>query len=187
MLKRYLRHESARFAGRYDYDTAYLDEIIDVDPRGAFKLGLVSFFTEHRFGIPAKVYYAAKVTAAWRTDCGSCLRLVIAMAEEAGVARKDIATLLVGAEAEKDDAMSLAARYAEAMLSNDPQMQDLVEAARDCWGPSAPAGLAAATVSGVFYPLLKRGLGHGNACEPVIALLAREYGHDTVATSAHAG
>ncbi len=180
MLAMLLKRAFRKFGGRYGYDTSYLTELADNDTTGAFRLALVSPFTGHRFGLDAAPYFAARITAARQTDCGSCLRLTIAMAREAGVPMRDIrAMLLDGAETARRD-MALARHYAEAVLANDPALPTILGACEARWGTTGVAGLAAATVSGSFYPLLKRGLGHGNACEPVLAWLAGEAGEETM-------
>lgn len=170
MLKAYLKRQVAAFSRRYDYDTTYLRALADSDTKGLFKLGLATGFTQHRFGLPASAYYAAKVTATRHASCGACLRLVVNMAEEAGVPRGALVALLTG-EGRVDADMRFAADYATAVLANDPALVEMMPRARARWGERGVAGLAAATVSGMFYPILKRGLGHGNACEPVIAML----------------
>jgi hypothetical protein len=174
MIPAILKKQFAGFGDRYGYDTTYLQEVADLDAGGALKLGLVSKFTSHQFGLPASVYFAAKVTAAKWADCGSCLRLAIAMAVEAGVRRDDLAAMLVGPAEEVPADMALAARYAQATIDNAPELAGIIEDCETRWGRRGLAGLAAATVSGLFYPLFKRGLGYGNVCEPVIAELRAE-------------
>lgn len=170
MLASLIKSRFERFGSRYGYDTAYLAEIAELDAGGALKLGLMNAFTGHRFDLPADAYFAAKATATKSADCGSCLRLVIDMAIEAGVERAWLAAVLTGST-EAPPGMALASRYAAAVIVNDPELQEIIEACEARWGRKGVAGLAAATVSGLFYPLLKRGMGHGNACEPVIAEL----------------
>ncbi|MGQ2904748.1 MAG: hypothetical protein ACT6RL_07960 [Neoaquamicrobium sediminum] len=171
MLTTILKAAFDRFGRRYDYDASYLAGVAELDPAGGVKLGLVSFFTSHTFGAPRDAYYAAKITAVRHADCGSCLRLAVAMALEAGVERGNVVALLAGPADAVPEPMRFASRYAEAIIGNHPEHMELVEECRARWGEEGLAGLAAATVSGMFYPLLKRGLGHGNACEPVLAAL----------------
>lgn len=175
MLKAFLKRQLDRFGRRWDYDVGYMRDLVDLDTGGAVRLGLVSGFTDHRFGLDARSYFGAKVIATRAADCGSCLRLVIGMATAAGVPAGAIAAMLTH-EAGVPDDMALAARYARAVLENDPALPTIIEACTRKWGRQGVAGLAAAVVSGSFYPVLKRGLGHGNACEPVLAWL-RERAH----------
>lgn len=96
------------------------------------------------------------------------------MAREAGVPMRHIRAMLLDGAESAPRTMALARHYAEAVLANDPALLNIIAACEARWGKAGLAGLAAATVSGSFYPLLKRGLGHGNACEPVLAWLAGE-------------
>jgi hypothetical protein len=173
MLAALLNRRFAKFESHYGYDTAYMRELAEIDAVGALKLGFAKAFTSHRFGLPANVYFAAKVTGTKWADCGSCLRLVIDMAVEAGVPRLALAALLTGSGEVPPD-MALAARYASAVIRNDPELPEIIAQCEENWGRNGVAGLAAATVSGLFYPLFKRGMGYGNACEPIVAQLLAE-------------
>ncbi|GIL03238.1 MAG: hypothetical protein BroJett030_31370 [Alphaproteobacteria bacterium] len=175
MIGPWLKRELNKFSERYDYDTGYMAELVDLDPSGGAKLAMATAFLGHRFGLPAAPYFAAKIVAVKTADCGSCLRLAIAMAEEAGVELADCAALVTG-EGRPPDDMALAARYARAVLDNDPALADILVECEARWGRRAIGGLAAAVVSGLFYPVLKRGLGYGNSCEPVVAWLKARAG-----------
>lgn len=174
MFKRLLKRQLRKFQSRYGYDTLYMRELVDTDEFGALKLALISPFTDERFSLPPAPYFAAKITAARRADCGSCLKLVITMAKEAGVELEAIEALLDGAAVALPDDMVLAERYARAVLDNDPELLDILDACEQRWGKAGIAGLAAAVVSGQLYPTFKRGLGHGNSCMPVLAWLKAE-------------
>ena len=174
MFKRLLKRQLRKFQSRYGYDTFYMRELIDTDEFGALKLALISPFTDERFSLPAAPYFAARLTATRRADCGSCLKLVITMAREVGVELEAIEALLDGAAVALPDDMVLAERYARAVLDNDPELPDIIDACQQRWGKAGIAGLSAAVVSGQLYPTFKRGLGHGNACEPVLAWLKAE-------------
>ena len=171
MIGRTLKRSFARFGSRYGYDTSYLQELVDTDRNGALKLALASASTRHRFGLPPAPYFAAKIIATRYADCGSCLKLAIDMAAEAGVPLRDIRPLLVGPEEEALPEMRLAARYARAVSENDPAVPEIIAECIRCWGKRGLAGLAAAVAGGQFFPVLKRGLGQGRACTPVLAWL----------------
>lgn len=173
MLATLLKRQFAKFENRYGYDTTYMRELADLDPGGALKLGLANGFTSHRFGLPADAYFAAKLTGTKWADCGSCLRLVVALATEAGVTRADIVALLSASPDTPPD-MKLASRFAASVIANDLELGDLSAECEQRWGRLGVSGLAAATISGLFYPLIKRGMGYGNACEPVVAALRAE-------------
>ena len=171
MIARILKKQVAGFGDRYGYDVGYLQELVDTDRMGAIKLLLAGLFARHRFGLPEAPYFAARITAARHADCGSCLKLAIDMAVEAGVPLAAIRQLLLGSEEEARPETRLAARYASAVLANDPALPALIEECTRCWGKRGLAGLAAAVTAGQFYPLFKRGLGHGSSCTPEMTWL----------------
>ena len=171
MIARTLKRSFARFGSRYGYDTGYMQELVDKDRNGALKLALASSFTRHRFRLPPAPYFAAKIVATRYADCGSCLKLAIDMAVEAGVPLQDIRRLLVGSEQEAPLEMRLAARYARAVSEHDPALPEIIEECMRRWGKRGLAGLAAAVTGGQFFPMLKRGLGQDSACTPVLAWL----------------
>ena len=171
MIGRTLKISFARFGSRYGYDTGFMQELVDTERIGALKLALASSFTRHRFGLPAAPYFGAKIVATRHADCGACLKLAIDMAVEAGVPRPDIRRLLVDSEGEAPPEIRLAARYARAVAEHDPALPGIIEECTRRWGKRGLAGLAAAVTSGQFFPLLKRGLGQGSACTPVLAWL----------------
>ena len=172
MIARILKRQVAGFGNRYGYDASYLHELVDTDCTGAVKLLLVGPFTRHRFGLPAAPYFAAKIIATRRADCGACLKLAIDMAVEAGVPLAAIRQLLLGSGEEAPPDMRLAARYADAVLDNDPALPAAIAACTRRWGKRGLAGLAAAVTAGQLYPVFKRGLGHGTSCTPVMAWLS---------------
>ena len=171
MIARILKRSFARFGSRYGYDASYLQDLVDTDRNGALRLALASSFTRHPFGLPPAPYFAAKIVATRHADCGACLKLAIDMAVEAGVPLPDIRRLLVDSAGEAPPEMRLAARYARAVSEHDPALPRIIEECVGCWGKRGLAGLAAAVTGGQFFPLLKRGLGRGSACTPVLAWL----------------
>ncbi|MCY3827970.1 MAG: hypothetical protein OXF89_02440 [Rhodospirillaceae bacterium] len=170
MIGRILKKRYAAFGERYGYDTGYLRDLVDLDRTGAFRLGLADILARHRFGLPPAPYFAARIVAARHAACGSCLKLAIDMAIEAGMALEDIRKLLLALDEAPPD-MRLAARYAHAVLADDP---DLPGVADDCvlrWGERGRAGLAAAVAGALFFPLFKRGLGRSDVCTPSLTRL----------------
>ncbi|QDZ02129.1 hypothetical protein FQ775_18045 [Nitratireductor mangrovi] len=169
MMKALLKRMIARFERQYGYDATYMRELVDEDTAGGFKLMLATLFLSHDFGAPKALYYAAKVRSTMRADCGPCLRLAIAMAEEAGISRERL--LPVVGYGRPDPDMALAIKLADAVAENAPELTEISAEAKARFGARAAAGLAAATLAGQFYPLLKRGMGHAATCEPVVQAL----------------
>ena len=151
MISRILKKQVAGFGDRYGYDIGYMQDLVDTDRRGAVQLLLAGAFTRRRFGLPAAPYFAAKITATRHADCGSCLKLAIDMAVEAVVPLAAIRQLLLGTEGEAPPEMELAARYARAVLDNDPSLLEVIEECTRRWAKRGLAGLTAAVTGGAAW------------------------------------
>jgi hypothetical protein len=169
MWKSLLCASARRFGARYDYDVGYMEDIGRESASAFLKLGLVTPFTSERFGLELAPYFAAKFVATRKAGCGPCVMLVVRMAEEAGVTASELAAIARPGPARAD--MRLAADFAEAVLSQSPELGELEAAALSRFGVGGRMGLAAAIATGQFYPLLKRGLGHAQSC----AILPAEF------------
>jgi hypothetical protein len=170
--------EVERFERRYDYDAGYMKELIELDAAGGLKLALAAPFMSHRFEAPRVAYFAAKVRSSLRADCGPCLELVVRMAWEAGVSIDSLLPALGRGRGSPE--VELAIRFTDAVIDNAANLLEVMEEALARFGEEGRAGLAAAVVAGQFFPLLKRGLGHGRACAPVAAeLFAARISEDT--------
>jgi alkylhydroperoxidase family enzyme len=166
MIGFFLKAALRSFGRRYDYDVSYMEEIADAHLPAAFKLGLANPLFRHRYGFPARPYYAAKFIATRHAGCGPCVELVIRMAEDEGVPRAALAAIAKpGAKpGQADEDMRLSAEFAYAMLEQRPNLPELSETVTQRFGKEGRIMLTAAVISGQFYPLLKRGLGYAKDC-----------------------
>ncbi|MFN7167566.1 MAG: hypothetical protein ACK4NV_10985 [Pannonibacter sp.] len=165
MLKSMLMAQTRQFGRRYAYDTTFLEDLVAQDLTGGLKLGLAMPFLDHRFGLPAAAYFAARFVTADAGGCGDCAELVLKLAEEAGVARHRLLPLLgaeVGDVVEPD--LWLAAAFARAVLQDSPDQLDLGERVLDRFGRRGRIGIAAAIASEQVYTVIKRGTGHALQC-----------------------
>lgn len=165
MIGKLLSSVLGRFEKRYDYNAAYLRDVIEADSGSGLLLMLATQYLARDFELPPDVYFAARLRSTMRADCGPCLRLALKMADEAGADRRVMAAALGQGDAPPDAALAIA--FADAVLDNAPELTEIGEAVRERFGDKGRAGLATAVVAGQFYPLLKRGLGHAAVCEPV--------------------
>lgn len=173
MIRPLLAAALRRFERRYGYDATYMHEILNADLSAGVRLMLASGYLSHRSGVTPACYFAAKIRSARAADCGPCLALVIAMAEEAGVEPGTILAAL--GEAEGNPRVELVVAYADAVLANAPELPLIVEDVRTAFGTCGLASLASAVVAGQFYPTLKRGMGHAHACAPVVRDYVRRH------------
>lgn len=166
MLTRYFKSRIAAMGREYDYDVEYMHEFADID-RGSFRKFVFAapFLTQAHIG-PKNAFWAAKLRSTMKADCGSCLRLTIEMARRDGIDQALIRLVVSGKPTDKDALLGV--QYADAVLDNDPAIVEIIETIETQWGKKVLANLATAVVAGQFFPLFKRGFGHGNACEPVL-------------------
>lgn len=169
MVTYFLKRMFTAMGRRYDYDVGYMHELAGADKSALRKFALAMPFFTQAPNVPKNAYWAAKLRATKDADCGSCLRLVATMAEEAGLSPALIRDILRGETDNQHAALGVA--YADAVLGNLPELQQLTEQIGKRWGHKGLASLATAVCSGQFFPTFKRGLGHGNACEPVLRQL----------------
>jgi hypothetical protein len=176
-MKAFANWLMGNFARRYDYDVSYMGEYAQASPGGFLRYLLAAPFSQYRKRAPKHVYFAAKIVATRRSDCGPCLRLVYNMAKEAGIdeavirsaLQDDVTGLDDSAQAEEVD---LAIRYANAVLDHDlATVSEVGEEILNRWDRPTLNETAGAIAFGQFFPTFKRGLLHAQACEPVVAEL----------------
>ncbi|MDO6962871.1 carboxymuconolactone decarboxylase family protein [Rhizobium alvei] len=169
MIKWLVGRNLRAFSNRYDYDTGYMHEVLEVDAGAILKLALARSFLGHAGTLPAAVWHAARLRATLAADCGPCLALAVKMAEEDGMTKNTIAAILKGNVVDPD--LQLAIVYADAVVANRPEYLASIQEVRERFGMAGLNGLSIAVVAGMFYPLYKRGLGHATTCLPVLMAL----------------
>ncbi len=168
MLKSLFHRRIVRMGQAFDYDVSYLHELLDASTPAFVKFALFQPMSRHREDVPATTWFAAKLAATMSEDCGPCSQLIVDMAIHAGMepaivaalARKDLTS--AGADA------SLGFRYGQAVAANAPEADVVVAQALAKYGRRGVASLAMAVAAARVYPALKRGLGHGAACQRLV-------------------
>lgn len=151
------------FSRRYGYDVAYLHELLKAERTGGLRLAwTMSFFTQN-FRTSPDLFFAAKIRSTARADCGACLSLVMAMAEEAKIDKRVISAAL--GEDTASPELKLTLKFTDAVLDNDPSVPVLADQVLHRFGRNGRAALAVAISSGQFYPLLRRAHGESSACD----------------------
>jgi hypothetical protein len=164
MIKLLARRALRSFSKRYEYDTGYMEAILDRDPGAFLKFALVSIPAAHRRAIPAAPWWAARIRAALWEDCGPCVQLVCNMALEAGVEATTVAAIPALELSALDDETALAVKFTEAVLARDAAADALREQVRQRWGEQGLVSLALAISLSRVYPSVKYALGHGHSC-----------------------
>lgn len=164
MIKLLARRALRSFSQRYQYDTGYMEGMLEHDPAAFFKFSLVNIPAAHCRAIPPAPWWAARIRAALWEDCGPCVQLVCNMALEAGVHANVVSAVAASGVAQLDDETALAVRFTEAVLAHDTEADTLREEAITRWGQAGLVSMALAISLTRVYPSLKYALGHGKSC-----------------------
>lgn len=155
------------FARRHDYDVAYMRALLDASPSAFRKFGKVSALSGHREAVPVEASHAARLVGVLAEDCGPCTQLVADMARGEGMPDDQIVAVLSGNEAVMTGPVTLAFRFARAMIENAPELGVLREDVRRQWGDKGVVDLTFAAQMTRIYPMVKAGLGFAVSCRQV--------------------
>jgi hypothetical protein len=162
--RRYLN----KFRTQYNYDTSYMEMVLDETPDAFFKFAKIFGIANYRKVVPIDALYAAKITGALHEDCGPCTQLVVDMALEAGMANAQIEAVLSGKCAAMNDATTLGYRFAKAVCERSSSEDEAREAVRAEWGNKGVIELTFALQVGRIFPMVKAGLGYAKECRRVV-------------------
>jgi len=166
MLRFLVRRVVAAMRKRYDYDGSYLDEVAAVSSGGALRLMLLPLLSQYRGSAPIDLAAGAAVASTREGDCGPCLQLAVDMALEEGASPDDLRRALAGDTAGAGD-VGLGYRFARAAIEDGAELADLRSEVITRHGEGAVVALSLAAATGRTWPVIKRGLGHGQACRLV--------------------
>ncbi|MEM9421898.1 MAG: hypothetical protein AAF986_05235 [Pseudomonadota bacterium] len=165
MIKWLLRKSAHSFGKAYNYDVSYMIAIINTSAGAGLRLALAPLLSQ--YCAPKKavgVWAGATLAATLDADCGPCAQLAADMAIELGV-EPSVLHLCIGGRADEADDVGLGFRYARAILSGAPDVDELRADINALYGEKAVISAAFAAASARFYPVLKKGLGHGVSCQ----------------------
>jgi hypothetical protein len=167
MIKLLSRRWLKSFSIRYQYDTAYMEDLLDHGLSAFLKYSTLNILASHRHGIPLAAWFAARIRAALWEDCGSCVQLVCNMALEGGVDADTIADIVALNLDALDEELALAVEFTELVLAHNADADALREQVRQRWGEDGLISLALSISTTRVYPSVKYVLGHGHACSRV--------------------
>jgi hypothetical protein len=175
MLKWFMKRKLKAFGEAFDYDTGYMQELVDIDPAAGLAVSRLSAAASYRADAPAAAWFAGKLAAGMSEDCGPCVQLSVRMAERSGVAAPDLRAIIAGDVPRMSTEAALGYRFAKALLARSEELDDLRAEIVTCWGRKALGAIAIGIVTTRTFPALKYALGHGQTCRSV------EIGGDMVA------
>lgn len=171
---------------RYNYDGSYLEEVASVSGGGAVRLMLLPLFSQYRAGASVDLWAGAAAGSTRDGDCGPCLQLVVDMALESGAdAQRLHAALAQQFDAAGDTGLGY--RFAQAVIHDGAELQEVRNEIQHRFGEQALVSLSITAATARSWPVIKRGLGHGQACQAVIVdeqrLALAEYVDDSDAAA----
>lgn len=163
MIRRFLQNAARSFGRKYRYDVSYMLDTIDVSRSAGIRLLMFPWIVGHRGPKAAgEVVLGASLASTLDGDCGSCAQLVVDMGLNAGVPPARMRACVEG-KADAGD-LGLGRDFARAAIDGDPDVDRLADIIRRTYGAEALVAASFAAASGRFYPVFKRGLGHGATC-----------------------
>lgn len=165
MIRWGLRRMVRAFGAQYRYDVSYMQDVLDISTNAGARLVLGPRIIQYpgpkaAAGLVAGAYLASTLDG----DCGPCAQLVIDMAL-AGGCDPDLLRACVEGRAEAAGDVGLGFRFAQAAIAGLPETDALAARIRETAGAEALVAASFGAAMGRFYPVFKRGMGHGAVCE----------------------
>lgn len=152
------------FERQWSYDASYLHEITEMAPDTLVRFQTFQGLAAYQGSAPPLLIAGATLGAILEEDCGPCAQLTVDMLLARGVSPSVINALIEGAFDSTQESAALGFRFAQALMRRDDAVQGLRHAVTSQYGQSAALAVAYAVLVTRSYPLLKRALGHGQAC-----------------------
>ncbi|MEM1229272.1 MAG: hypothetical protein AAGI15_01955 [Pseudomonadota bacterium] len=155
------------FEAHYDYDATYMRHMNTHAPATFEKFSVLSELVQMRQAAPPNASYAAKLVGAMTEDCGPCVQLTVAMAQEGGVSAESIAAVLTRNVEAMDPETQLGYAFATAVVERATTREVLREQVRARWGDAGVVDLSIAVQIGRVFPMMKTALGFDLSCQRV--------------------
>ena len=168
MIRWALRKAIGKFERQWNYNAAYMHDLIDVSPRAAWLFSRATALGQFRRDLPVDVWSTAALTAVRHEDCGPCTQLGVTMAEKSGVSPAVLRAVLTDNVDAMPPDIALVWRFTRATLAHDIAADQYREAIVMRWGRRALISIAFAITAARIYPTVKYALGHGKACTRVV-------------------
>ncbi len=167
MIRAMTRRAVARMQQRYGYDAAYLNDVAEHSSGSALRLGLLPLLTQYDSHLTPALWAGAALGSTLDGDCGPCVQLVIDTALERGVPAQALQAALAGDWSVAGE-VGTGMQFAAAAIKDTPQLPALRDDIRRRFGDAALSNLSIVEDTARAWPVIERGLGHGQACQQVL-------------------
>ena len=165
MLKRILERGARAFGRKYEYDVSYMLDVIESSTSAGLRLTLFPKLVGYRGPRAGQgVVAGAALASTIEGDCGPCAQLVVDMLMEAGVPAAPLQACVEGRAQDAGD-IGLGFRFAMAAITDSGEIDALAQDITNRFGRKTLIAASYGAASGRFYPVFKRGLGHGAVCQ----------------------
>lgn len=162
---RTLQHRlTEQFERQWSYDASYLHEISEMAPDTLVRFQTFQGLAAYQGAAPSLLLAGATLGAMLEEDCGPCAQLTVDMVLARGVSPSVVRALIDGDHENTEPSAVLGFRFAQALMHGNEALPELRHAITRQYGKSAVLAAAYAVLVARSYPLLKRALGHGQAC-----------------------
>lgn len=165
MIRNLLEKIVTKFERQYDYDASYMHEINQVSSGALLRLLSFQGITNYRGSEPS-IWGGAALAATLHGDCGPCAQLMADRLVELGESTEQIKACLEHCF-EGAGNLGLGYQFAQAVLLNSHEIDHLAKRISAEFGQDSLIAAAYAASTYTTYPLLKRALGHAQACQKV--------------------
>ena len=164
MIKRILHAMIRKFEREFGYDASYSHQIIDVSTSAGIRSFGLPMITQMK-GPDTSLWAGAGLASVLDGECGPCAQLVVDQAIQSGVPSEFLVACL-RRDFPNAGTVGLGFRFAEAVISSDLSTADALRSEIESnHGKEALIAASYATAGHRTYPILKRALGFGIACQ----------------------
>lgn len=168
MLKLLLDQQVSKLEQRFDYDAAYMHQMLEVSPGAFLKFSILTGLVD-RNAAPPEAIAAARIAATLLEDCGPCVQISVDMAAAEGVDHHILKAIVLGHEGAMGDDAAMGWRFARACLSRNMELADpLRDEIAAKWGDRGVLAMSLAITTARMYPTVKYAMGFGKACSRVM-------------------
>lgn len=147
-------------------DMPYLRTLADASGGAFARWMLTAPAAQYRKRAPLDAWHLARLGATVAQDCGTCVQLVVTVAQRDGVSATTLRQALDAPDDLYGDARAAYA-FGHAVTTGSGNVADRVAEVEALFGHEAHVELAMAVALCQIYPAIKRGLGQSLACSLV--------------------
>jgi alkylhydroperoxidase family enzyme len=141
----------------------WMRELADTSLPALFKFALIAPLGNHRKHLPKDAWHVARLVATLHEDCGTCVQIVLNMAQKDGIAKEVLGAVLRDQNGALPEHLRDVHRFVWIVASGDDK-PELRERLRSRFGDRAFAELALAIATSRLIPTTKRAMGHSQSC-----------------------